>query len=59
MPHFVVDLPGGQGKVVLTHNSVEAIEGDVLVLRDYLGNPCHYPLLPGEGGELGRWLRTE
>jgi len=56
MPQFVVDLPEGRGKVVLTPNSVDAIEGDLLVIRDYQGNQCQYPLLPGEGTELGRWL---
>jgi len=57
MPHFVLDLPGGQGKVPLTPGYVEEIDGDSLVLRDYCGNQCRYPLLAGEGTELGRWLR--
>lgn len=56
VPHFVLDLPGGQGKVPLTPNYIDAIEGDWLVIRDYKGNQCHYPLLAGEGAELGRWL---
>jgi len=56
MPHFVIDLPGGQGKVPLIPNSVEKIGKDCLILRDYRGNTCRYPLLPGENEELGRLL---
>jgi lysine 2,3-aminomutase len=56
MPHFVIDLPGGRGKVPLVPGSVEAIEEGTLVLKDYLGNDCSYPLIPGEDKDLGRWL---
>jgi lysine 2,3-aminomutase len=57
MPHFVVDLPGGRGKVPLVGNSVLAIDEGRVILRDYLGKPCDYPLLPGEDAELFRWLK--
>jgi lysine 2,3-aminomutase len=57
MPHFVVDLPGGRGKVPLVPNGVERIDDGKLLLRDCLGNVCTYPLLPGEGEELARWLK--
>ncbi|MFP5211850.1 MAG: KamA family radical SAM protein [Acidobacteriota bacterium] len=56
VPQLVVDLPGGQGKIPLVPNYVEEIGEEMLVLRDYLGNPCNYPLLPGEGEELRRGL---
>jgi lysine 2,3-aminomutase len=60
IPHFVVDLPGGQGKVPLVPNSVEGVDGTHLILKDYRGNLCPYPLLPGEEKELLQWLaRTE
>jgi lysine 2,3-aminomutase len=57
MPHFVVDLPGGRGKVPLAPNSVERIDDGKLLLKDYLGNVCAYPLLPREEEELARWLK--
>jgi lysine 2,3-aminomutase len=57
MPHFVIDLPGGQGKVPLVPGSVKAIEAGKLTLKDYLGKDCIYPLLPGEEEELAPWLK--
>lgn len=57
IPHFVIDLPGGRGKVSLVPDRVEAIDEGELTLRDYRGNLCTYPLLPGEGEELARWLK--
>ncbi|MCE5245124.1 MAG: KamA family radical SAM protein [Syntrophobacteraceae bacterium] len=57
MPHFVVDLPGGHGKVPMVPNFIENISEDVVVFRDYLGNRCEYPLLAGEHEELGRLLK--
>ena len=56
MPHFVIDLPGGRGKVPLVPDSLEGIVDGKLILKDYLGNECAYPLLPGEEEELVRWL---
>lgn len=52
MPHFVVDLPGGHGKIPLTPNHVESIESDRMVLRSSRGRPVAYPLLEGERAEL-------
>jgi lysine 2,3-aminomutase len=57
MPHFVIDLPGGRGKVPLVPDCVEAIHEGHLILKDYLGNTCDYPLLPGEEADLSRWLK--
>lgn len=56
IPHFVIDLPGGRGKVSLVPDRVEEIAENELTLRDYRGNLCSYPLLPGEGEEVARWL---
>lgn len=52
VPHFVVDLPGGQGKIPLVPDYVHDITGQNLILKDYRGRICHYPLLPGEAEEL-------
>lgn len=56
MPHFVVDLPGGYGKIPLTPNHVESIDGDRMIVRSSRGNRVAYPLLEGEGPELGSML---
>ena len=57
IPHFVIDLPGGRGKVPLVPDWVESVEEGALTLRDYRGEVCTYPLLQGEAAELARWLR--
>jgi lysine 2,3-aminomutase len=57
MPHFVIDLPGGRGKVPLVPDCVEAIDEGRLLLKDYLGKSCAYPLLSGEEVDLARWLK--
>jgi lysine 2,3-aminomutase len=57
MPHFVIDLPGGRGKVQMVPDCVEAIDEGRLILKDYLGKPCVYPLLSGEEADLSRWLK--
>jgi lysine 2,3-aminomutase len=56
IPHFVIDLPGGHGKIPLTPNHVERIEESHLVVRDTTGRRVHYPLLGGEGDELASLL---
>ncbi len=58
VPHFVVDLPGGKGKVPLLPNAVREISEDRLIIRDFHGELCEYPLLSGEGEELVRRLRV-
>lgn len=56
IPQFVIDLPGGHGKVPLVPRYIEKITENRLLLKDYLGKPCHYPLLPGELEELAPLL---
>lgn len=41
IPHYVVDLPGGKGKVALTPDDVRR-EGDVLVIKTYRGETVRY-----------------
>jgi lysine 2,3-aminomutase len=59
MPHFVVDLPGGRGKMPLLPNMVREIGDGSMIVQDYLGELCRYPLLEGEGEELRRILSFE
>jgi len=37
VPHFVIDAPGGGGKIPLLPEYVEAIEEDKVILRNYAG----------------------
>ncbi|MCU0586919.1 MAG: KamA family radical SAM protein [Syntrophobacteraceae bacterium] len=54
MPQFVIDLPGGHGKVPLVPNSIRAIHEDRAEIVSYTGVQCDYPLLEGEHEELRR-----
>jgi lysine 2,3-aminomutase len=58
MPQLVIDLPGGRGKVPLLPNTIEKVTSEHLVVRNYLGLRCEYPLLQGESEELSRWIRS-
>lgn len=43
VPHFAIDLPGGDGKVRLTPERVVRSEGDRLLIRDFRGKEHLYP----------------
>ena len=55
IPHFVIDLPGGQGKVPLVPKAIAEIGQGRMILKNYLGKSCEYPLLEGEEEGLKRW----
>lgn len=44
IPQYVVDAPGGGGKVPLNPDYVERITDEEIVFRNYEGNEYHYPL---------------
>lgn len=46
VPHYVIDLPGGHGKVSLTPESVVRREGDRWWIRGYSGEVVAYCLAP-------------
>jgi lysine 2,3-aminomutase len=48
VPHFVIDAPGGGGKIPLLPEYVESITAEEVVLRNYAGEKFRYPL-PREG----------
>ncbi len=52
MPHFVIDLPGGRGKIPLLPNMIREIRADGMIVQNYLGQLCRYPLLEGEEENL-------
>src|SRR5512136_14911 len=47
-PYYVVDLPGGKGKVPLLPENVKR-QGNKLLLKNYLGETVEYPEADGEG----------
>jgi lysine 2,3-aminomutase len=42
VPHYVIDAPGGGGKIPLLPEYVEAIDDDQVVLRNYAGKTYVY-----------------
>ena len=50
IPHYVVDLPGGHGKVPLTPETVVSREADRWRIRTYTGEIVDYPLTPDWAG---------
>jgi lysine 2,3-aminomutase len=47
VPQYVIDAPGGGGKVPLNPDYVEKITDDEIVFRNYEGNVYRYPLKAG------------
>ncbi len=46
VPTYVIDAPGGGGKIPLLPETVVGRDGDELLLRNYEGNVYRYPDLP-------------
>ena len=44
VPHFVIDAPGGGGKIPILPEYVESVTDDEVVLRNYAGEVFKYPL---------------
>jgi lysine 2,3-aminomutase len=49
VPHFVIDAPGGGGKIPLLPDYVDAVTDREIVLRNYAGRTYRYPIVPGDG----------
>ena len=47
VPTYVIDAPGGGGKIPLMPNYVEGREGDNLLLRNYCDRQYRYPDVVG------------
>ncbi len=43
VPHYVIDAPGGGGKIPLLPNYVEGVDDQAIHLRNYAGKLYHYP----------------
>ncbi|MBM3213773.1 KamA family radical SAM protein [Candidatus Poribacteria bacterium] len=48
VPHFVIDAPGGGGKIALLPDAVVEWNDQEIVLRNYEGNIYRYPNVPEE-----------
>ena len=44
MPQYVIDAPGGGGKVPVNPDYVQAITDDEVVFKNFEGKIFHYPL---------------
>ena len=51
VPSYVVDAPGGGGKIAMLPDAVIGRDGDDLLLRNFRGEQCRYP---DPDGALGR-----
>jgi len=57
-PTFVVDAPGGGGKIALSPETVVGREGKDLLLRNYTGGISRYPDIEGEAPVSVRELQV-
>lgn len=55
VPQFVIDAPGGGGKVPLNPDYVESVDDDAIVLRNYEGRLYRYPLAAGDPAAAPGW----
>jgi lysine 2,3-aminomutase len=46
VPHYVIDAPGGGGKIALFPNSIVSFDDEEIKLRNYEGNVYRYPSTP-------------
>ncbi|MDE0186041.1 MAG: KamA family radical SAM protein [Candidatus Poribacteria bacterium] len=46
VPHYVIDAPGGGGKIALIPNSIVSFDDEEIKLRNYEGNVYGYPSMP-------------
>lgn len=46
VPHYVIDAPGGGGKIPIFHETIVSMDEGKLILRNYEGKLFEYPLLP-------------
>ncbi len=54
VPHFVIDAPGGGGKIpLLPQEYLVSLDQDGAVLRNYENQTFHYPQPPSPGGTMG------
>ncbi len=55
IPQYVIDAPGGGGKVPLNPDYVESVDDEAIVLRNYEGRLYRYPLATGVPAAAPGW----
>lgn len=50
VPHYVIDAPGGGGKIAIVPNPIISFDENEIVLKNYEGNVYRYPL-PRKGNQ--------
>lgn len=45
VPRFVIDLPGGGGKIPILPEYIKAVKGDEIIIRNYRGLEYRYPVI--------------
>jgi len=45
IPRFMIDLPDGGGKVPITPEYIKGVDGDELIIKNYLGREIRYPVV--------------
>ena len=46
VPHFVIDAPGGGGKISLIPDPIVSFDEEKIVLKNFEGYACSYPSAP-------------
>jgi len=57
VPHYVIDLPGGGGKVPLTPDSIQAVDGNALLVRNFQGKLFRYDICAQDAVTFSTRLR--
>ncbi|MEY3001259.1 MAG: L-lysine 2,3-aminomutase, partial [Verrucomicrobiota bacterium] len=55
VPQFVIDAPGGGGKIPINPEYVQAITDEEVVMRNFEGKEYRYPLVPGMEVKAPEW----
>lgn len=53
VPQFVIDAPGGGGKVPINPEYIEQVDDDQIVFRNFQGRRFRYPLVDGKPAYVG------
>jgi len=59
VPHYVIDAPGGGGKIALVPESIVEWNYDEIVLRNYEGKIYRYPNIPHDDATASRPISTD
>jgi len=57
VPRFVIDAPGGGGKIPIQPNYIVSIDDEKIVLRNYEGKLFVYPQIPPEGRDYKVYMQ--